>query len=156
LRLAPHIAFSATAGAAVWAGTGDPYAIPVAVAAGVLPDGDHVLDYYVRYVKRRRRFMFLILHGWEYLGAMLLTYFLWIDEPWVLAMAAGYATQIGGDQIFNRVKWHTYLLSARIYFRFDMYRIRGVPMIEGYMALVDSLPYIGRKFVKPWFESRSR
>ena len=40
-----HTAVSLSIGTAAWVGGASPLAVPVAVAAGVLPDLDHVLDF---------------------------------------------------------------------------------------------------------------
>ena len=156
MRLGPHIAASGAAGAIVWAATGEPWALPIAVAGGVLPDADHLLDYYLWYVKRRFNRILLIFHAWEYLAVMVAVYAGGVREPWLLALIAGYFTQIGGDQLFNGVFWHTYLITARIRYRFKVVRVIGTPRFQAYRALVESLPYVGRKYLQPWFESRLR
>ena len=153
MKLLPHIVVSTAAGGAVWAATGDPWAVPGAVAAGVLPDGDHVLDYYVRYWRGNRSRLFLLLHGWEYLAIGIALYVMFQPGEWALGLLAGYATQIGGDQVFNNVRWNTYFMTVRAAKRFNSMRILGRADNGSYMALVESLPF-GRDRVRRWFEER--
>lgn len=154
MKLLPHVAMSTAAGTLVWATTGEPATIPVAIATGVLPDVDHLLDYYVKYVRRDGRFQFLLLHGWEYLFTGLFALAFWIQDPWLIAAVAGYATQIVGDQYSHKnVRWNTYLLTARA--------IKGFRAPAGYewnngrayQSLVESVPF-GREALTRWFESR--
>lgn len=153
MKLAPHVVTSAAAGGVTWAATGEPWALPAAMAAGVLPDGDHLLDYYVRYVQRRFDRLYLLLHGWEYLALGIALYLVFQPGEWAIGLLVGYFTQIGGDQLFNRVRWDTYLLTARIVKRFDSMRILGRENDGAYMALVESLPF-GRDRLRRWFEER--
>ena len=92
MNLGPHVAVSAAAGAVLWAATGDVKTLPVAIGAGVLPDVDHLLDYYNWYVRRSYSRLILLLHGWEYLAAAGLIYFFVLREDWMLAVVIGYAT----------------------------------------------------------------
>ena len=122
MKLHSHLAASAVAGGAVWAGTGEPVTLPLTIAAGVLPDADHLLDYYFRFIRRNKRYQFLLLHGWEYLIAGIAAYlFVW-SEPWMLAIVVGYATQIGLDQIAHGKKSErrfVYWLTVRAKRRFS-------------------------------------
>ncbi|GEM_PF-824707 len=154
MNLLPHVALSSAAGVGVWAATGDEAAIPVAVAAGVLPDLDHLLDYYVRYFRFNWKYMFLLLHGWEYLAAGVLIYGLWVREPWLLAALLGYATQVGADQFNNRVKWHTYFIVSRALRGFRSMETLGRVDYRGYMAVVNVAPF-GKERLMQWFERRT-
>lgn len=154
MKLLPHLALSTAAGGLVWAVTGEPVAVPVAIAAGVLPDIDHLLDYYVKYVRRDGRFQFLLLHGWEYLVAGLAVYLFWLQEPWLLAAVAGYATQIAGDQVsHDTARWDTYLVTSRATKGFRAPRGCGLGNGRAYQSLVDSVPF-GREALTRWFERR--
>ncbi len=153
MNLVPHVIASSAAGAGVWAATGEPVALPVAVAAGVLPDLDHLLDYYFRYIRHDWRRLYLLLHGWEYAAAMIAVYAFWLREPWVLAALLGYATQVGGDQLFNRPQWHTYFITARAINRFNFERVLGRQDHGGYMAVVAAVPF-GKDRLRKWFEAR--
>lgn len=154
MNLLPHVAASTAAGLAVWGASGEVMAVPVAVAAGVLPDLDHIPDYYMRYVRRDWNYLFLFLHAWEYWVAGLLVYMLWLREWWLLAVLAGYLTQIGGDQMFNKVKAYTYLITVRAIKGFQAKRLLNrTDRKESYMSVVNSLPF-GRGYAKRWFEAR--
>lgn len=157
MRLQPHLAASAAAGGAVWAGTGEPIALPVAIAAGVLPDGDHLLDYYFKYIRHDRRFNFFLLHAWEYLIVGVIVYAFFHSEPWLLAAVAGYSTQLILDQI-SHVKgtWPTgYFLTPRILngFRAPPHKRQ---IVEGeYQSFVKSLPF-GRGVAERWLKKRMK
>ena len=153
MKLGHHAAVSVAIGVGLWAATGDARTLPAAVAAGVLPDVDHLLDYYNWYIRRDTRRLILIFHGWEYLVAAVLIYVFAFTEPWMLAVVLGYASQVGTDQIFNGVRWHTYSLLARASLGFDARRVVGRDMTQAYEALVDSLP-VFRDPVRRWFERR--
>jgi hypothetical protein len=154
MKLLPHVAMSAEAGVLVWASTGEPAVIPIAIAAGVLPDVDHLLDYYVKYVRRNGRFQFLILHAWEYLLLGVLALVFWHQEPWLIAAVAGYATQIAGDQLSHReASWNTYLVTSRAFKRFRAPILHEYGSRRAYRSLVESLPF-GRGAATRWFEQR--
>ncbi|MCI0809073.1 MAG: metal-dependent hydrolase [Chloroflexi bacterium] len=154
MKLLPHTALSTAAGGLVWAITGEPASVPIAIAAGVLPDVDHLVDYYVKYVRRDGRFQFLLLHGWEYLLAGLIAYVFFSQEPWLLAAVAGYATQIAGDQLsHDRARWNTYLVTARAINGFRAPRHGGWGSGRAYQSLVESVPF-GREALTRWFERR--
>lgn len=153
MRLVPHAAASGAVGLGVWAATGDAAAVPAALAAGVLPDLDHLLDYYNWYIRRDHRRLFLLLHGWEYLVAGIAVYVAYLSEPWLLAALLGYATQIGGDQLFNHQRPFTYSLAARAALRFDRRRCSWSHPARAYEAAVGALPF-GRAAARRWFQSR--
>jgi hypothetical protein len=149
-----HLLASGAAGVVLWVATGEPITLPVAIAAGVLPDVDHVLDYYNRYIRRDWRRIYLILHGWEYFAAMVALYLAAFREPWVLAVALGYLTQIGGDQLHNGGRWFSYFLTGRALARFRSPVILPNEKPDSYEAFVQSIPF-GRGPVRRWFAARS-
>jgi hypothetical protein len=149
-----HLAASGVVGLGLWAATGDLITVPVAIAAGVLPDIDHLLDYYNRYIRRDWRRIFLLLHGWEYLALALGLYFFVFREPWMLAVALGYMTQIGGDQLFNGGRWFSYLLFGRALNGFRASRVLPDEHPDSYEAFVRSVPF-ARARIRRWFEERA-
>jgi membrane-bound metal-dependent hydrolase YbcI (DUF457 family) len=155
MNLWPHAAMSAAAGAGVWLGTGEINALPAALAAGVLPDIDHIPDYYLRYVRHNWNYLFVLFHGWEYAAAGLIAYLFWVREPWMLAVLLGYLTQIGADQLTNRVRWDTYLVTARAVRGFRANLVLGREDRRSHNSFVDSLPF-GKARARAWFEARSR
>ena len=60
-----HTIISLVAGGSVWAATGSPWALPAALAAGVLVDSDHLVDYAELALTMKRRHFFVPLHGYE-------------------------------------------------------------------------------------------
>ena len=128
-------------GSGVWAATGSPLAVPVAVSAGVLIDADHLLDFYNLYVKKDQRRLFLLLHGWEYgiLGLVLIAAG-W-HHPLLVAATLGHLGHMIGDQIDNRpVDSLAYSFAYRAYRRFDLRRLFGEPQPTFSEALQDKIP----------------
>lgn len=153
MRAEVHGASSIGAGIGVWAVTGDPLALPVAVAGGVLPDLDHALDYYHWYWRRDFRRVYLFLHSWELVVACYLLAAL-VPAPWSFALAAGYFTQLALDQFGYRVHWYTYLLAARLLLGFDADRVLPHGVSKGsYRSFTRLLP-AGRARAEGWFRSR--
>ena len=152
--MGPHIAMSDAVGVGTWVVTGQESAIPAAMIAGVLPDEDHLLDYYLWWVKRDRRFLILFLHGWEYLLLGTALYLFAVREVWLLAAILGYSTQIGADQLLNRPRWHTYLITVRAVrgFRANAFKDEGA-ILASDNSLIASLPF-GRDRVRRWFDAR--
>jgi hypothetical protein len=73
-----------------------------ALAAGVLVDADHLVDYGLYRCSGQRRWLILPLHGWEY-GAILLT--AGGASPWgglARAAALGLLLHLAVDQATNR------------------------------------------------------
>ncbi len=100
-----HLAVSAVGGGAVWAVTGEPWSLPVAVAAGVAVDVDYLLYRFPIAIK--------LLHGWEWFAASLVVGMLAGFPWWVAAAAIGYGLHIAGDQMYNQRKWWWYFLTYR-------------------------------------------
>ena len=150
--LGPHIALSASVGGVAWAATGEWPAMPIALAAGVLPDSDHLLDYYRWYVRGDRTRVFFIFHGWEYLLVLVAAYLLF-RSPLILTALAAYVTHIGSDQIFNSTYRWTYSVVARARFRFDASRVAAFDLDTAYEALLSSMPF-GQRYLRDWFSRR--
>ena len=111
-------------GAGVWATTGSPLALPAAAAAGVLPDADHLLDYYNWFVRKDERRLLLVLHAWELVViALALSLTVW-RHPVFLAGAIGYFGHVAGDQLANRpTQPMIYFMLYRAYVGFDRARM---------------------------------
>lgn len=153
MRLGHHTIVSGAVGAGLWASTGQPETLPIAVAAGVLPDADHLVDFYNWYVRGSRDRLILFLHGWEYAIGALLVYLFAFPEPWMLAVLIGYTTQIGGDQLFNGVRPYTYLLTVRLWRRFEVITVHDRDVTYAYESLVHSIPFVQDR-LHAWFEAR--
>lgn len=106
-------------GATFWAAYGDPMAVPVAVGAGVLNDTDHLLDYYLWYIKKDPRRLYLLLHAWEYCAAAAIFALVAGNHPVLLAAAVANAGHLLGDYIAHKPKSTlTYSLLYRTAVRF--------------------------------------
>ena len=149
-----HLALSAAIGGGVWAATGEINAFPSAVAAGLLCDVDHVLDYYNWYVRRDRRRTIVLLHAWELVAAGALVYAFAVREAWMLAVILGYAAHVVTDQIFNDGYLHTYSMLARAVVGFRAQRVPPEDQAYAYRSLLATLPPFIRPPLERWFESR--
>ena len=153
MTLLPHTVLGAAAGGVVWATGGSPISVLIGIAAGVLPDADHLVDFYNWYIRRNRTKWLLLLHAREYLAIMIAIY-VFIGYPtWLLAVILGYATQIGADLIANPSYWHTYSITSRVLKRFDRKAITPNDPDVGYEALVRSVPF-KRDALRKWFAAR--
>ena len=139
-----HTALSVGIGSAVWAATGEALALPAAFVAGALNDADHLLDYYLWYVRRDRRHLFLFFHGWEYaIFGLVLSLTIWRD-PILLAAALGHLGHITGDQLFNRLKNKmAYSIVYRMRTGFDRERLIGEMPSTMSQALDHNIPLWG-------------
>ncbi len=114
-----HTAISLGIGAGAWAATGEPLAVPVAVAAGVLIDSDHVPEYLHWFVSKERRYMIVPFHAWEYALIGLVTLALFWNHPLFFAALLGHLGHLFTDQLANHTRPMAYSIIYRIYRRFD-------------------------------------
>ena len=116
-------------------------AVPAAVGAGVLNDSDHLLDYYLVYIKKDPRRLYLLFHAWEYAAAVAIFALVAGGHPVLLAAAAGHAGHLLADLIANKPKSAlTYSLLYRAAIRFERGRlVRGSPQTLS-VALHHSIP----------------
>ena len=121
-----HTVVSVGVGAGIWTTTGSVAALPAAVAAGVLPDVDHLLDYYNWYVKGDTRHLVVAFHAWEYaVVALALVLVVW-QSSYLLAAAIAYLGHVVGDQVTHRpIPGLTYSIVYRAYTRFDRGPLSG-------------------------------
>jgi len=106
-----HVLISTVIGAIGWWETGDIGACIAAIAAGVLPDIDHIADYsYYRWRGAHR--LILPLHGYEY--AVLGTIAALLTGHKILGIATvSYMVHLLADQVEN----HTHILGYSLLFR---------------------------------------
>jgi len=97
-----HLAVSLGIGAGVWVLTGEPLALPTAVATGFLVDGDHFPEYITALVLRRRPRWVLFAHAWEWvaLGLVLTAWAGW--HPLALSAWLGLFSHLALDQVRNQ------------------------------------------------------
>ena len=118
MRPRSHLLLSAAAGGAVWVGTGEPWALPITLGAGVLVDGDHAPDLWWALALKRRPITIIVLHSWECLLSVL-AIGIWIGFPWwITAIFVGYSSHLFTDQLFNGNRPWTYFLTFRARRRF--------------------------------------
>lgn len=120
-----HAIISATIGATAWVVSGDSVVFATALAAGVLPDVDHVVDY--AYLRRRGGHrLILLLHGYEYaiLGAAIA---LMSGNPVAGVATLSYLVHLLADQLENRTRWPGYWLLFRARHRFRIEAISTAP-----------------------------
>ncbi len=127
-----HLVFAGGLGVVVYSATGSWQGGFAAVAAGVLPDLDHLLDYFNWYVRRRDYHIYYLLHGWEYLVILAFTAALWSRNPIILGLTVGYASHIVGDYLVNRRNPLFYFLFHRARHRFLRRRLTHCPRCHQY------------------------
>lgn len=155
MKLGPHIVGGVIGGTVVATGENEILAVPVAIGAAVLPDADHLLDFYWQYIRMSRERLFLLLHGWE-IWVTLFLIAIAIDQWWMSAIQIGYFTQIALDQWGNRGGSKLkYFWLYRAWHKFNRPRLYGSDSPGFYIALTHSLPWIGPK-IEPWFVKREK
>jgi len=138
---AKHTAIALGIGTAVWAGSGEPLAVPAAIAAGVLNDADHLIDYYLWFKKRDVRRLYLVLHTWELSAVGLVALAFW-GHPLLLAAVLAHLGHLVGDFVANRPKSIlTYSLVFRAVLGFERDRLIEPPPDTLSEALGHNIPF---------------
>ncbi|HMR62869.1 MAG TPA: hypothetical protein PKE64_02560 [Anaerolineae bacterium] len=120
-----HALISASIGTAGWWLTGQPKACLVALASGVLPDLDHLIDY-AYYNRRGEHRLILPLHGYEF--ALLGTIIALRGGHKVLSVAViSYFVHLLADQAENRTRRWGYSLLFRVWHHFRLEAISTMP-----------------------------
>jgi len=127
-----HLAVSTACGGTLWAVTGEPWSLPIAVASGVVIDVDYLLYRFNVAIK--------LLHGWEWFVALvavgLLAGFPW----WVTAAAVGYGLHIACDQMSHKHEWWWYIITFRTWKRYRWRERRKIFALnhgDGFTVLSD-------------------
>ena len=141
-----HVIISAAVGAIGWWTTREPAAWLAALAAGVLPDVDHAVDYSYYHWRGEHR-LILPLHGYEFavLGAAIALQ----KGDKILGIAAlSYFIHLLADQSENRTRRPGYSLLFRTWKRFRIDYISTAPeaAIRGRMADIDLLKRLLRRW----------
>ena len=118
-----HAILATGTGIAIWAATGEPAAIPLTFATGVLVDGDHLPDQIWHFYMKGRPLGILALHAWEWLIGLAVVTVLLSSPWWMVAVTLGYATHIVTDHHFNGPNRWGYFILFRAYHRFRIERI---------------------------------
>ena len=118
-----HIIVSAGLGGAVWAATGEPWAVPVAVATGVLTDVDHLVDVFDGEDEGHGLHMLRPLHAWEFAAVGVIALFAYFSNPLFLAAVLGYISHLVVDELGNPTHPLAYFMTYRVFVKFERKRL---------------------------------
>ena len=156
-----HSAISAGIGVGVWGITDSPASGGAALAVGVLTDVDHLFDYYLWYIRRKKNRIFLFFHAWEYgiIGILVLGFFFY--HPLLMAAVAAHLGHVTTDHLHNRIAPWGYSMTYRLFVKFDRRRITpNHNVLRSYQSWLHMLPFGSRlepwyqRKIEPWFQSR--
>jgi hypothetical protein len=138
------------AGGVAWAITGEAWAFPISVAAGVLVDIDHGPDLVWNFTRGGEPVATLALHAWEWVAGLVLlgiwTGFSW----WLIAVLLGYGPHVITDHTSNRGKRWTYSLLYRARHKFQVAKLApGWRFEYSYRILEKELPPLAR-LIERW------
>lgn len=132
MRLEHHIILSVAVSGTIFAVSRSWPATVSSLAAGVLLDGDHVLEYFREYgLRLNMRELFrasyertfkrtvLFLHAWEWLPLLGLACWLSGGNPWIVGGAIGWFQHLLADQFVNTPNKWAYSLIWRWRHGFD-------------------------------------
>ena len=98
----------------MWAATGEPLALPLALATGVLIDADHLIDHFDSRERGVKRHMWRPLHAWEYVAVGVTILAVIWPHPLFLAALLRYISHVVIDQVMNETHPLAYLIAFRI------------------------------------------
>ena len=148
-----HSVASAGIGVGIWGVTGSPAAGVVALGVGVLIDVDHLFDFYLWYLRRKKGKIYLLFHAWEYSIAGLLILGLVWYHPVLLAAALAQLGHVAADHFHNRLAPWGYFITYRISVRFDTAHITpNHNVLNSYKSWPLLLPF--GKHLMPWYQRR--
>ncbi len=113
-------------GGAVWAATGEPWAVPVAISVGVLTDVDHLVDVFDGREKGRARHMLRPFHAWEFAALGVLALFAFFSNALFLAALLGYVSHLVLDELGNATHSLAYFITYRALVKFKRSRLTPV------------------------------
>ena len=146
MRPIHHAMLSTAVGGAAWGLTGEPWAIPVAVGAGVLIDAEHRVDQIWYFYLHRRPAAILALHGWEWLAALAVASAVLAFPWWLVATTLGYGSHIASDHRFNEPTRRRYSFSYRVFHGFRVEHFSNRWRIERPLdAFINELSFVGRE-----------
>lgn len=133
-----HLVLAGAIGVGVYGVSGSWQSGVATVASGVLPDLDHLLDYYNWFVRRRVHRLFYLFHGWEYLVLCLSAAALMSWHPVMIGVSLGYASHILGDYLVNYRNPAIYSITYRAMRRFLRWKIRRCHICNQYHSSLAS------------------
>ena len=145
-----HSVLSAGVGTAVWASTDSLLAIPVAFAAGILPDLDHVTDFFDSRDEGRNCHMLRPFHAWEYFVASLVVVLAFYSGPLFWAALLGYLGHLALDQTANRTHPLAYFIIYRASKGFRRRHLTPHIFDPKYIAERESMSFWGRLEPSIW------
>lgn len=148
MTIMQHTWFSSALAAVLWWLAG-PVSAMACMAAGVLIDVDHIVDYVLNYPRQKfgikhffRVFkhdvltrVFVLLHAWELVAAAWLAAWRSGWQPVLLGVAAGLGLHLLLDQFFNAHHPAAYFLTYRAWHRFGHQPFYGDREIRRRLAL---------------------
>ena len=145
-----HTTVSLSIGAAVWVSGGSPLAVPVALAAGILPDLDHLIDHLDSQDEGRQRHMFRPFHAWEYFFLASIVALAVYSNQLFLVAIFGYLSHIVIDQLGNRVHPLAYTLTYRVIKGFRRRELTPHLFEPGYRMAQQPVPFWARLEPSLW------
>lgn len=145
-----HTLASLGVGVGVWAVTDSPLAIPVAFAAGVLPDLDHIIDFFDPKENGRSILMLRPFHAWEISMVSLMAVLAFSGGDLFWAAVLGYLSHLALDQTANRVHPLAYCLTFRVLKGFQRRHLSPRIYDPDYLAAKESMPAWGRLEPSIW------
>lgn len=125
--------------------------MPVAVATGVLIDADHATHVLHPADRGNARYMFRLLHAWEYSFVGLVLYWAVWDHPLLLAAILGHLSHLTLDQITNTVRPLAYFIVFRASHGFKRRELSPRPFEKRYGAHEGTVPIWGRAEPTLWW-----
>ena len=114
----------------MWAATKSPYSMLAATATGVAIDVDHLLEYYLWFVKGDNSRVFYFLHSYELLAPCILAGFLSGGDPVVIGVSAAFLGHLLTDQIANPMHPLAYFFTFRVINGFNRAKLVRQPWEE--------------------------
>ena len=145
-----HTVVSLSIGTAAWVGGASPLAVPVAVAAGVLPDLDHLVDFWDPKDEGRSRYMLRPFHAWEYLLVALILAVGFFSSQLLMVAILGYLSHLAIDQLVNRVHPLAYSLAYRVSKGFRRRALTPHIFEAGFQPMPLTMPWWGRLEPSIW------
>lgn len=132
MRLEHHVMLSAAVSGVIYAASRSWPATLSSLAAGILLDGDHVLDYLREYgfrlnlrelfhasYERTFKRTFLVLHAWEWTPLVIAAVWWSGANPWLAGAAIGWFQHLLADQLVNTPNKRAYSIIWRWRHGFD-------------------------------------
>ena len=114
----------------MWAATKSPYSMLAATATGVAIDIDHLLEYYLWFVKGDNSRVFYLLHSYELLVPWILAGILSGGNPVVIGVSAAFLGHLVTDQIANPMHPLAYFFTFRVINGFNRAKLVRQPWDE--------------------------